>query len=90
VGRFGEAVISVPVTVSAFSMLRQVYSLVTGDRTKVDMAVRGKLSGTGFGSTRFESRGNFELPAGLGGGEATGAKGSAGSSGSAGAKGSSK
>ncbi len=86
VPRYGEAIISVPVTVSAFSMLRQVYSLVTGDRTKVSMVVRGKLSGTGFGSTRFESKGEFDLPPGLGGRGAAGV-GSAGAAGSTGTSG---
>ncbi len=84
VPRYGEAVVSVPVTVSAFSMLRQVYSIVTGDRTKVSMVVRGKLSGTGFGSTRFESKGEFDLPPGLGGRGVTGAAGTVGNTGTAG------
>ena len=67
VPRFGETVLVVPVTISAFSMVRQAYSFATGDRSKLDFVARGKLSGSGFGGSRFESRGEFELPAGLSG-----------------------
>ncbi len=67
VPRFGETVVVVPVTVSAFAMARQVYSFATGDRGKLDFVARGKLAGSGFGGTRFESKGEFDLPAGLGG-----------------------
>jgi LEA14-like dessication related protein len=63
--RYGESVIVVPVTVSAFAMARQVYSLVTGDRSKVDFVASGKLGGAGFGGLRFTSSGEFELPAAL-------------------------
>ena len=66
VPRYGETVIVVPVTVSALAVARQVYSFATGDRSKIDFVARGKLGGAGFGSVRFESKGEFELPAGLG------------------------
>ena len=62
VPRFGETVIVVPVTVSAFAMARQVYSLVTSSATKVDFVASGKLGGAGFGGVRFTSKGEFELP----------------------------
>lgn len=65
VPRFGETVITVPVTVSAFALARQAYSLATGDRSKVDFVASGKLAGTGFGGVRFSSRGEFDLPAAL-------------------------
>jgi LEA14-like dessication related protein len=67
VPRFGETVVVVPVTVSAMAMLKQAYSFATGDRTKLDFVARGKLAGGGFGGTRFESKGEFELPAALSG-----------------------
>jgi LEA14-like dessication related protein len=67
VPRFGESVLVVPVTVSAWAMVKQVYSFAMGDRTKLDFLARGKLSGSGFGSTRFESKGEFELPTGMSG-----------------------
>jgi LEA14-like dessication related protein len=67
VGRFGETVLTVPVTVSATAMLKQLLSFAAGDRSKVSYQLRGKLAGSGFGSVRFESSGEFDLPAGLGG-----------------------
>jgi LEA14-like dessication related protein len=70
VPRFGETVVVVPVTVSAMAMLKQAYSFATGDRTKLDFVARGKLAGGGFGGTRFESKGEFELPAALSGSSA--------------------
>ena len=66
VPRFGETVLVVPVTVPATALLKQAYSFATGDRSKLDFVARGKLAGPGFGSTRFESRGEFDLPVGLG------------------------
>jgi LEA14-like dessication related protein len=65
VPRFGESVLMVPVTVSATAMLKQAYSLYTGDRSSVSFVARGKLSGNGFGAARFESSGIFDLPGGL-------------------------
>jgi len=55
----------VPVTVSAYAMARQVYSFAMGDRSKVTFVARGKLAGSGFGGMRFETSGEFDLPAGL-------------------------
>jgi|APIni6443716594_1056825.scaffolds.fasta_scaffold146449_1 LEA14-like dessication related protein len=65
VPRFGESLLVVPVTVSAFAMARQVYTFAMGDRSKVTFVARGRLAGGGFGGVRFESKGEFELPAGL-------------------------
>jgi LEA14-like dessication related protein len=65
VPRFGEAVLVVPVTVSAFAMAKQAYTFAMGDRSKVTFVARGKLAGSGFGGVRFESKGEFDLPAGL-------------------------
>ena len=65
VPRFGETVIVVPVTVSAFAMAKQAYTFAMGDRSKVTYVARGRLAGSGFGGMRFESKGEFELPAGL-------------------------
>jgi len=67
VPRFGEAVLVVPVTVSALAMAKQIYSFAMGDRSTVVFVARGRLAGGGFGGTRFESRGEFDLPAGLAG-----------------------
>jgi LEA14-like dessication related protein len=65
VPRFGETVLTVPVTVSAFAVARQVISLASGDNPKVEFIARGKLSDGSFGGARFESKGSFDLPAGL-------------------------
>lgn len=67
VPRFGESVITVPVTVSAFAIARQVISLAGGSNPKVEFIARGKLSDGSFGGARFESKGSFELPAGMAG-----------------------
>jgi len=64
VPRFGETVITVPVTVPATAMIRQAFGLATGDRTKVDYSLRGRLGGMGFGGARFDSKGEIVLPAG--------------------------
>jgi LEA14-like dessication related protein len=64
VPRFGEAVIGVPVTVSALRMARQVMGMLDGqpiDKIRYDMS--GKLNGAGFSATRFRSPGEFALPA---------------------------
>jgi LEA14-like dessication related protein len=66
VPRFGETVITVPVTVSALAIARQVISLAGADDSKLEFIASGKLSDGSFGGTRFESKGSLELPAGLG------------------------
>jgi hypothetical protein len=63
VPRFGETVVSVPVTVSVLRMVRQVMGVLDGkpvDTIRYEMS--GKLSGTGFSSARFQTQGEFELP----------------------------
>ena len=63
VPRFGEAVITVPVTISAFRMARQVMGAVHGGGfSRIDYEMKGKLGG-GFNPARFATRGSFELPA---------------------------
>jgi len=65
VPRFGETVLVVPVTVSAFAIAKQLLALPKGERSRLTFVVRGKLAGSGFGGMRFESKGEFDLPAGL-------------------------
>ncbi|HKU90431.1 MAG TPA: LEA type 2 family protein [Steroidobacteraceae bacterium] len=61
VPRFGESVISVPVTISAFRMARQVMGAVKGGGFgKIEYEMKGKLN-TGFSPTRFSTRGSFDL-----------------------------
>jgi LEA14-like dessication related protein len=64
VPRFGEAIISVPVTVSAFRMARQAVDLIRrGGTGKVAYEMKGKLNGSTFNSMRFRTQGEFDLPA---------------------------
>jgi LEA14-like dessication related protein len=67
VPRFGEAVIAVPVSISAFRMMRQAYDLAThGGTGKVAYEMKGKLSGSAFATKRFATRGELELPTSAG------------------------
>jgi hypothetical protein len=64
VPRYGEAVLTIPVTISAFDMARQVLGFANApDEREVRYRVRGKLEGGVFGTRRFSSDGTFELPA---------------------------
>ncbi|HEU4603645.1 MAG TPA: LEA type 2 family protein [Steroidobacteraceae bacterium] len=65
VPRFGETVIEVPLTVSAFRMARQVFGLMgdTSAPTKLAYEMTGKLNGPGFRAVRFRETGDFALPA---------------------------
>jgi len=67
VPRFGETVLTVPVTVSAFAVVRQVLSLASGENSKFEFVARGKLADGSLGGSRFESKGSFDLPAGFAG-----------------------
>ncbi len=63
VPRFGETLLEVPLTVSAFAAVRQAVAL-SGSADKGDMPylVTGKLAGGLFGTVRFSSRGALTLP----------------------------
>lgn len=64
VPRFGEEVIAVPVTISAFRMVRQAIGMAQGaPADKIAYEMKGKLSGSGFGATRFATKGEFNMPA---------------------------
>ena len=59
---FGEVVIEVPVTISAFRMARQAFGMMTGTpASKIQYEMSGKLANTTFNSTRFKTRGEFDL-----------------------------
>ena len=63
VPRYGETVITIPITVGAFSIARQVLGIVNGgDAKAVEYKVTGKLEGGLFGTKRFENKGTIELP----------------------------
>ena len=62
VPRFGETVITVPVTVPVAAMIRQAMGLASGDRGRLDYSLNGRLAGSGFGGTSFSSKGELTLP----------------------------
>ena len=64
VPRFGESVIEVPVTASAFRMARQALGLMGGKGIggKISYEMSGKLNGSAFSTVRFQNKGEFELP----------------------------
>ncbi len=58
VPRFGETLLDVPLTVSAFAAVRQAISLGgAADKGEMTYVVSGKLAGGLFGSVRFSSSG---------------------------------
>lgn len=64
VPRFGETVLSVPVTISAFSAARQALGLAEHiGMNEVPYVLRGKLAGGLFGTQRFVERGTLDLGA---------------------------
>jgi LEA14-like dessication related protein len=66
VPRYGETVISVPVSVPAFALLRQAMGVAQGDgMSRVSYVVRGKLSGPQWRNMRFGSEGELALPENL-------------------------
>jgi len=68
VPRFGESVIEVPVTASAFRMARQALGMMRGPGTgKIAYEMKGKLNGSAFRTVRFQNAGEFELPTAAGG-----------------------
>lgn len=68
VPRFGEALIQIPVTASAFRMARQALGLMNGGGGPIRYELSGKLNGPGFSSVRFRNEGDLELPTGAGSG----------------------
>ncbi|MBL8351978.1 MAG: LEA type 2 family protein [Burkholderiaceae bacterium] len=63
VPRFGESVLEVPMTVSAFAALRQALGLAQGAQiSELPYALTGKLAGGMFGTVRFSHRGVLTLP----------------------------
>lgn len=66
VPRFGESIISVPLTVSTLRVILGALDVMSGSRRldKVDYKLEGKLDGVGFGSYRFQATGQLSLPGG--------------------------
>jgi LEA14-like dessication related protein len=62
VGRYGETLLTVPVSISAFSALRQALGLSQGQGLQgLPYVVRGKLAGGVFGTVRFKDSGVLDL-----------------------------
>jgi LEA14-like dessication related protein len=63
VPRYGEAVLTIPVTISALDMARQVLGFAdVENQNEIPYRVRGKLEGGWFGTRRFTDEGTFTLP----------------------------
>jgi Late embryogenesis abundant protein len=63
IGRYDEAVIVVPVSITAFAFLRQAYGLGKLDSLQgMPYKLRGKLAGGPFGTVRFTDEGKLDLP----------------------------
>jgi LEA14-like dessication related protein len=62
--RYGEAVVSVPMTVSMLRVAVNALSLLGsgGGIDKINYRLEGKLDGPTFGSTKFHTEGEFALP----------------------------
>ena len=76
VPRYGEQLFSVPVTISAFSAVRQALGLTELTQAEsLPFVLRGKLGAGPFGATRFIDEGKLDLSAALRAG-ATSATGS--------------
>jgi LEA14-like dessication related protein len=65
VPRFGEALITVPVSVSALSLVRQAMDMARGGSSRIDYVLKGRLAGTALGSVGFLSSGEVDLPSEL-------------------------
>jgi LEA14-like dessication related protein len=57
---FGETVIAVPVSISAFRMARQALDF-KNNTGKIAYEMKGKLSGSMFGTKRFATQGDLDL-----------------------------
>jgi len=65
VPRYGEELITVPVTVPFLAIVRQVFGLASSrPDNKVTYRLSGHLGGTGLGGMSFDSRGELLLPGG--------------------------
>ncbi|MGY2190055.1 Late embryogenesis abundant protein [compost metagenome] len=63
IARFSETVLTVPVSVSAFSVLRQTFGLSQVQTlNNMPYILRGKLAGGLFGTMRFVDSGKLSLP----------------------------
>ena len=67
VPRFGETVLSVPVTVPATALLRQAWAFSNSrDVRRIEFELSGRLGAGPFGGSRFASKGELDWPPGGG------------------------
>ena len=68
VPRFGESVIAVPVTASAFRLLGHALDMIqrgsNGPIGPISYELKGKLNGPAFNSMHFQTKGELNLPTG--------------------------
>ena len=63
IGRYDEAVLVVPVSITAFAFLRQAYGLSRVESLQgLPYVLRGKLAGGPLGTVRFTDKGKLDLP----------------------------
>ena len=62
VPRYGEEVLTIPVSASAFSVVRQALSFYQGSDRQLDYLLKGKIGGPTFSAVRFEHKGQLMLP----------------------------
>ncbi|WP_246796582.1 LEA type 2 family protein [Burkholderia perseverans] len=68
VPRFGEVVIGVPITVTAFAAARQAFGFADAAAAgRIPYRLSGKLQAGVFGGVRFTDAGSLSLPAASGG-----------------------
>lgn len=66
VPRFGETIVSVPVSISMIRIARQTMSVINNEyRGKLEYEMNGKLTGPSHNYVRFSSKGEFSLPSEL-------------------------
>ncbi|MDR2305681.1 MAG: LEA type 2 family protein [Paucimonas sp.] len=64
IDRYGETVLSVPVSITAFAFLRQAYGLGRVESLQgLPYVLHGKLAGGPLGTVRFIDKGRLDLPA---------------------------
>jgi len=63
VPRFGETILSVPVTISAFSVMRQTWGMAGYQPGQgLPYTIKGKLAGGLLGTVRFTDKGVLDMP----------------------------
>jgi LEA14-like dessication related protein len=68
IARYGETIVAVPVSISAFRIARQAIGVMTNEyHGKLTYEIRGRLAGPAFNGARFRSKGEFTLPADIAG-----------------------